>query len=109
MGKERNSSVELLKILAIIIIVINHVTMSINRVPEIGINVGTASDDISNVLLTIFRHFGAVGNAIFMVCSSWFLIDNNTVNGKKVSRLIVEVWVISIAILGVFLLAGQTV
>ena len=46
-------------------------------------------------------HLGAdysFGNAIFFICSAWFLIDNDKVSGRKILKMILDVWTISIII-----------
>ena len=41
---------------------------------------------------------GALGNTVFFVCSSWFLVDSNRVNKKKMLYMALDVWVISVII-----------
>lgn len=92
----RNSSIELLKIIAIIIIVINHVTQTID---DSVINLNNATTNFQYLILILMRYFGEFGNTIFFVCSAWFLLDDDTINWKKWFYMIVEVWVVSVLIL----------
>ena len=102
--KERNSSIELLKLLAILLIGINHVVMSIPA--DYGFVIGEATENLNVFVLTIFRHFGAIGNVIFMICSSWFLIDSDSVKVKKISHLVIDIWVFGVTVLLAFLVFG---
>lgn len=112
---KRNSSVELLKVIAICLIVISHTTQSVGATSNSllgnlvnAVSYKTASKDVDAVILMVFRHFGAIGNVIFMVCSSWFLVDEKNTDYKKVFRMIFEVWMISVLILLFSYLGGYT-
>ena len=109
---KRNSSIELIKIIAMILIVINHVTRSIQPAQfyaDNGQNIAlTASpQNIQEFILNIFCYFGPLGNSIFLICSIWFLLESSTVNQEKVKRLIIDTWVISVIICVVFLILGH--
>ncbi len=113
--EERNSSIELLKLIAIFLIVINHVTQTATTtnsaylgIMEHAVEIGLATSDINKILLIIFRHFGAFGNAVFMICSSWFLCEKTVVQGKKVVKWVLDVWAISVLLLVVFHMGGGT-
>lgn len=100
MKNKRNSSIELLKIIAIIIIIISHSVpfgSYSNYTSFINLNVSTA--DIQNLLLIIFRYFGSLGNCIFIVCSCYFLINSKKVKLSKIIRLIIDTTIISILIM----------
>lgn len=70
------------------------------------IDLNLASLDIQNMILVFFKYLGQIGNAIFIICSSYFLLDNNKINAKKVLYIMADVFFISIAFLIVFLLLG---
>lgn len=100
MENKRNSSIELLKIIAIIIIIISHSVpfgAYENYTSYLNLNVSTVS--IQNLILSIFRHFGSLGNCIFIVCSCYFLIDSEKIKPKKIIKLIVDTTIISILIM----------
>lgn len=110
---KRNSSVELLKIISIFMIIISHSTQTVGTTEDIlgnvmiyAIDYGRTSTDIGRVLLIMFRHFGAIGNAMFMVCSSWFLIEMNHVNMQKLLNMILNVWCISVIMCGLYVGVG---
>ncbi len=110
---ERNSSIELLKIIAIIMIVISHSIPSTNYMPysEISLNLQVSSANMQNILFTLLSHFGQIGNAIFIVCSSYFLIDKKNVKVKKIRDIIVDTIMISLfcLVIGILLKFKPTV
>lgn len=102
--KTRNSSIELIKIVAIFLIVISHVTQTLNDSNSIVsyndyiVNLSYATTNIQYLILTILRYSGALGNTIFFVCSAWFLLDSKKANHKKMLQMILDIWVISVLI-----------
>lgn len=102
---ERESGIELLKIVAIFLIVISHVvqTLTTNNVDisyqNYVIDIEKATTNISNIILLIFRHFGIWGNSLFFIASSWFLLKNTTYKKEKCFFMILEIMVVSILIL----------
>ena len=103
--KKRDSGIELLKIVGIILIVISHVvqTLHLNNdyitIKDYILDISTATRNIQQLILTILRYGGALGNSIFFICSAWFLLDNDKVDKKKILHMLMNVWVISITIL----------
>lgn len=109
----RNSSIELLKIAGIILIVISHVVQTLHSNNDYVIandyilDISTATTNIQQLILTILRYSGALGNSIFFICSAWFLLDNDKVDKKKILHMLMNVWVISITILiAVYIIRG---
>lgn len=100
----RNSGIELLKLLAIYAIVVAHVTYTLTSfnpfVPwdDYVIDVSVASADIINIILIVLRTFGAFGDFVFFLCSAWFLLDNDEVKEEKELKLIFDIWLISVVI-----------
>lgn len=98
----RNSSVELLKIIAIIFIVLSHVIQTLcspnsNMVTtNYIVNLNQATTNFQNLILAIFRSSGAFGNAVFFSCSAWFLIDSKKFSKQKWLDLFLNVWFISV-------------
>lgn len=110
---ERQSGVELLKILAIMIIVLCHTTQSLGdpstEYAYLGyvLNQQVATRSIQHVVLTLFRYLGTLGNDIFFVCSAWFLCgDEKKSSSKKILQMVLDCWVISIVYLLIFLTVG---
>lgn len=109
-GKERNSSVELLKIIAVVFIVLHHAmpTPSVYSMDFTAhyIDPNQCVSDIQRVIMLLLRYPGQVGNLIFLTSSAWFLLDSDRVDPKKIVRLMADTFIVSVLFLGVFLLAG---
>lgn len=111
--KERQSGLELLKILAIILIITAHVmnTISTNtnifaNVPEAFCNLNVTSNNPQKIFLIVLKYFTWAGNYIFMICTAWFLIDSHKTKKNKVLNLILDVFIISIFFLILLSISG---
>ena len=102
--KERNSSVELIKIIAIFLIVLSHVIQTYEVAGIFNPNIATSN--IKYLILIILRYSGIIGNTIFFASTAYFLVDNNTIEMKKIFRIIFEVWLISFSIFFIYILFG---
>ena len=104
-GLVRDSGIELLKIIAILLIVIFHVVQTLCSenffIPQNDyvVDLSVATTDVRNFVLTLFSYFGAMGNLIFFVCSAWFLLRSSKYNKRKCFFMIFEVWFVSVTIL----------
>ena len=110
--QERESGIELLKIIAIIFIIISHViqtlrTPNANFTEDYILRFDEASCDFRFLLLAFLQYLGSLGNAIFFVCSAWFLLDSQKFSKKKVLYMLLDVWIISVIILCIFLINGK--
>ena len=91
LGKQRNSSIEFLKIVGIILIVTSHVVQTLHQsnayvtISDYILDILSPTTDIQRLFLALLRYSGALGNSIFFVSSAWFLLDNDKVNTKKFS------------------------
>lgn len=94
--KRRQSGIELLKIIAMFLIVTSHIVQCIG---ETQLNINAASSSPSVSLLSVFFHFGVLGNDIFFLCSAWFLLDQNSYSHQKWWFLLVEAWSVSVIFL----------
>ena len=96
----RKSGIELLKIIGIILIVLSHVLNTLDGAESLSgewvIDFTTPGSGLTNLVLSILQYSGQLGNIIFVVCSSWFLVDKDTSNKKKLLRIFLDVFVISI-------------
>ena len=109
--KERESGVELLKIIGVFLIIISHVTQTLytpNNYFELNyvLEVKYATKNIQNILLAWFSAFGAQGNLIFFVSSAWFLLESKKIDELKIVKLLADVWFINICFLCIFLLGN---
>ncbi len=109
----RNSAVECLKILGMVLIVLSHVVQTLHSgntyvgYQDYVFPLGVATSDPKILILNILRYSGVFGNAIFFVSSAWYLLDSKTASGKKIVSMLVEIWSISVLIMAVFGVAHQ--
>lgn len=104
---KRNSSIELLKIIAIVMVVFSHGMP--NGSPEVNasaIEIGRASTDIQMFVIRLLYNLGQIGNCIFIVCTSWFLLESKSAKFNKIMALIGDCFVISMIMLVLFTLLG---
>ena len=105
--KVRDSGIESLKIIAIFIIMISHITQTLTVVTpdfsyfEAVADVSIATTDVQTIVLLIFRHFGILGNNLFFICSAWFLLKSTAYNKRKWFFMLAEIWSISVIILSI--------
>lgn len=108
-GTERNSGIELLKIFAIFLVVVSHVTQTLTDLnvyipfQDYVVNLSRATTDIQQLILTMLRYSGMLGNSLFFICSAWFMVDSKTNNKRKILQMLVDIWIISIGILVIVL------
>lgn len=102
----RNSGIELLKIIAILLIIISHVVQTLRSfkpsyIPysDYLIDLSVSTENFQYFILMLLSYFGVLGNTIFFISSAWFLLHSKRINMKKWFFILVEVWSISIIIL----------
>ncbi len=107
--KVRNSSIELMKVIAIIMIILSH------SMPDGDGSLGASYIDIDTVTTNwqllvagLFKNMGQIGNDMFLAASCWFIVDSKKVDGKKVSHLFADSWFCSILMLLLFLALGYS-
>ena len=95
-NKERNTNIEALKLLAILIllIIISHIVQTLTDNPNVTKTfwVWNATEDVTTIILCIIRGFGALGNSIFFICSAYFLLNSKKSNKKKIIYMIIEIF-----------------
>lgn len=100
-GIQRQSGIDLLRIIAIFLICISHANQTLR-----GMYV--FSPFSANELITLgLAPLGTVGNILFVVCSSYFLVDKNRSRLNKAINLLLDSTLISISILVSFLISKQ--
>lgn len=100
--KQRNSAFELVKIIAIICIIFCH------SIPAEQIEYHYATNDPWLFGIILFRQLGSIGNAIFIVSSAWFLVDNDNVHLSKIKKILLDNQVISVFFLLIFLICANS-
>lgn len=106
--KPRNSSIELLKLAACIMIVFSH---SFPRgIPSEAapylIDPSQATTNNQYFWILVVKYLGQVGNSIFIASSSYFLLRSREVKVHKVFSMIRDSFLISVLFLGAMLLIG---
>lgn len=107
---ERRSGIELLKIFAIFLIIVNHVVQTLcepnEYIPyqDYLLNIENPTGSAVIVVLAILRYSGSLGNTLFFVCSAWFLLDKEVSNKRKLYFMAADLWVFSILFLLVTLI-----
>ncbi len=109
----RQSGIELLKIIAIFLIVVSHVIQSIGQISPDNhlynsnvINLCESTDNPQYLIMALIWNFVMYGVDIFFVSSAWFLSRNIGFKISKLFRLVVNTWIISFIYLSVYLLSG---
>ncbi len=114
--EKRNSNIELLRIIAIFLIIMCHSTpwygTEAASLPSY-VDLGKAVSDWHIGGLMLFRYAGMVGDCLFFVASFWFLVDRDTVNKRKIFDIISDSFFISIIFLFFFVISdvelGETI
>lgn len=107
-GTVRNSSVELLKLVACILIVLSHSFprgVPSEAAPHL-IDPTQATANVQYFLIIVAKYFGQVGNAIFIVSSAYFLLRSRSMKVQKVFGMVRDSFLISVAFLCVMLMIG---
>lgn len=98
--KERFSGVELLRIIAIFLICISHAIQTSEKFLDY------TSTSALIIILRLFRHFGQIGNILFIICSSYFLLDSKGIKLNKLLKILLDSMFISIIIFIFFVIFG---
>ena len=93
MSKSRNSNIELLRIISIIMIVISHYCVH----SPVGIEVSDLNIGITRFLLE-FLTFGNFGSILFVLISGYYLINSKGIKLQKLLKLVFQILFYSIII-----------
>lgn len=104
----RKSGIEFIKIFAVVLIVICH------AVPQNPFTLadgstfidGTATGNPQFIAVNFLGGAGLVGDVIFIVCSSYFLVDSKKISISKIATMILNVLIISLIFMSVILALG---
>lgn len=99
-NNNRNSSIECLKIIAMLLIVISHMAQSYDTLYSGVLKFANLNTKI--IAMQILRSLGMLGNDIFFICTSWFLVDSKKIDKKKIMEMIVDVWIVNVVFLLIF-------
>lgn len=105
---KRNSCIELLKVIGIVLIIVFHCYMTVTQTgntfyPNLAesIDFATLPKGFTKLVLLVCGYFGSTGNLIFIICSSWFLVESDKTSLSKVIELLFTTFIISVLYLGV--------
>lgn len=111
--EKRQSGIELLKIIGMVLIVIAHVQGSViaaGRNWDCVQSMNTATENWQYVILMMFGYFGCLGNNIFLISSAWFLCGSGRKrSNKKMLNMVLDVWIISVMYLLLFVVLGEKI
>ena len=98
---KRNSSLDLLKVIGIFLVVLCHVVNSFNIVAERNniMSVYNSTSVFQYLLVSILMYAGTFENSIFVVFSTWFLLEKDECDYRKMFFMGFETWLISVFIL----------
>lgn len=99
--RKRNSSIELLRIIAMLFIVMSH-SSAHGNFPKV------ASDILMNNYFLDWLVLGNLGVDIFVIISGYFL-SMKEFKIQSITKLLAQVWFYSYLCLGIYILAGNTV
>lgn len=85
----RNSTIELLRIIAMFMIVAHHYAISV-KIPQ-----GQFFD--SKIIMDILYSCGKLGVNLFVLITGYFLINKKSFSGSKIIKIILQVWFYSIS------------
>lgn len=111
--KQRESGIEFLKIIGILLVVLSHVTQTLYEplpgmdASDCLMNLGASTTDIRQIILTAFSYAGVLGNSIFFSCTAWFLLESRKSSKEKILQFLSDAWIISVAVLAAFLIFGN--
>jgi len=100
--KLRDSKYELLRIIAMLMIVSQHLV-------ERGMGTSAwealkAPFSINFVSTVLLGSWGQLGVLLFIITSSWFLVDRQGIKGKKILHLLFQIWTVCAGLVILFLI-----
>lgn len=104
--KQRESGIELLKIISMIMIVFAHTAQNAYRLklPELMLAEATMSKQ--KFIMAWLIHFGSLGNYLFIICSAWFLIGCKKSQKQKIMPIVFDSFLISVLFLAGYSIAS---
>ena len=108
MGQSRRKSgIELIKIFAAILIVLCHAVPQTFTLADGSTYIdGTATSNPQFLFVSFLGGAGLVGDVIFIVCSSYFLLDSKKISVSKIATMIFNVLIISLIYMTIILALG---
>lgn len=111
--QNRKSGIELLKIIALLLIVISHTVQTLGTSNAFYgnnsylIDLSAATQNPQHFLLILLWAAGALGNAMFFICSAWFMLDDDKVSTHKIIALLLEILAVSVIAAAIMLIVKK--
>lgn len=103
----RKSNYELLKIIAIFLIILSHTVPFYGDNESISyVDLNCAHTNFQITILSFFRYFGQLGNAVFIITSAFFLLESRKVKIRKVASIMLSTFLISLTYLIIYAACG---
>ena len=108
----RESNIELLKVIAVFMIVLCHTGISMtytssgHSTAAWFYDINSLPNSLEKFILTLINYCGYLGNDIFFICSAWFMVDRKHSHKSKILKMESDVWIISVLYLAVFVVCG---
>lgn len=106
----RNSGIDFLRAIAILLIIMSH------SVPFYGdsshpsfINLRMETTNIQILVLIAFVYFGQIGNSIFVIISSYYLLESSKVKKDKVLNIVIDTILFSLLFMILLLVCGYDI
>lgn len=97
---KRKSSIDLLKIFAMLLICLSHASQTFRDINELsGLN-------ITNIVSSSIYTLGNIGVTLFVICSCYFLAEKDRPNYQRLLNILLDSMLISIIILLIFVASG---
>lgn len=102
----RQSGIELLKIIAIVMIVLSHAVSSLKEAQIGFLDLTLSTHNPQYLCLTFFWNLGMLGNLMFLIPSVWFLSNTKSLKLNKISAMVGDAFAVSIIGLIVYIVWG---
>lgn len=99
---DRNSGIEILKIISIILIIMSHSVPFYGPDSSFYINLNEASTSYVDIMFIVIRYMGQLGNVVFIICSSYYLLNKTSWNFSKIFKIIIDSFIISVSIYAMY-------
>ncbi len=112
-ARQRDTGVDFLRIIALLLVITSHIVHTLQSPnPYITysgyvLDLSAASRDVQRVALSLLAYLGVYGNAVFFLCSAWYLQSSDGVSIRKWLEILLTVWLLSASGLVIALLARK--
>lgn len=107
--KEKNSVISLLKLVAVILIIMSHITPDfVNSNSLAYVNSNLATSNIQEFYVIFSKYLGQLGVCIFIACSTYFLVERDSIRSIKVITIELDAILIGIITLVLYSIIRRT-